>query len=149
MKKLFIVITILFLALFGVTGCDAKKTRHELETVEVASYVKDEVSIVGGKIFFCIFGSYTKNTKTMQRYIFLAKNGKDDSYKINDIHVYSNEADEPIGGKLFHVYFKYIESSEKPYVEYSYDKVGRDAYYWLHLTRDTVLELAQDMFRDM
>lgn len=149
MKKLFIVITILFLTLFGATGCSSKKTRHELETVEVASYVKEGASIVGGKIFFCIFGSYTKKTTTMQRYIFLAKNGKDDSYKINDIHVYSNEADEPMGGKLFHVYFKYIEPGEKPYMEYSYDEIGRDHYYWLYLERNTVLELAQDMFRDM
>lgn len=149
MKKIFVLFSILFLAIFGLTGCDSPKVSYDLETVEVSSYVKDEATIKGAHIFFCIFGSYKKDSKIMQRYIFLAANGKDDAYKINDIHVYSNEADEPMGGKLFHVYFKYIKPGEKPYVEYSYNKVARDVYYWLHLTRDTVLELAQDMFRDM
>lgn len=149
MKKLFVLLSILFLSIFGLTGCESSKQSYDLETIEVSSYVKEEAQISGAHIFFCIFGSYKKNTKIMQRYIFLAKNGKDDAYKINDIHVYSNEADEPISGKLYHVYFKYIEPDEKPYMEYSYDKTGRDVYYWLHLTRDTVLELAQDMFRDM
>ena len=149
MKKLFVLLSILFISIFGLTGCESPKQSYNLETIEVSSYVKDEATISGAHIFFCIFGSYKKDSKIMQRYIFLAANGKDDAYKINDIHVYSNEADEPTSGKLYHVYFKYIESTEKPYVEYSYDNVGQDAYYWLHLTRDTVLELAQDMFSDM
>lgn len=149
MKKLFVLLSILFLSIFGLTSCESPKQSYDLETIEVNSYVKEEVHISGAHIFFCIFGSYKKDYKTMQRYIFFAKNGKDDAYKINDIHVYSNEADEPMGGKLFHVYFKYIEPDEKPYVEYYYDRVGQDVHYWLHLTRDTVLELAQDMFRDM
>ena len=148
-KKLFVTLSIALTSIFCLASCGGEIHKYSLESIDVSSYVKEEAHISGAHVFFLIFGSYSKNTKVIQRYIFLAKNGQRDSYKINDIHVYSNEADEPMSGKLFHVYFKYIEPSETPYVEYSHDKLERHYYYWLCLPRENVLELAQDMFRDL
>lgn len=155
MKRLMTLISILFMSLFCLTGCNEIHTGN-LETINAANYVKEEETskLSGGMLFFCIFGSYTKtkDEKVVQRYIFLAQNGPRNSYKINDVHVYSNENDEPkdMSYTPSHVYFIYTEEGETPYLEYQYKEAPYDEYnYWLHLPRSTVLEIANDMFKDM
>lgn len=144
MKKLFKMLPILFTSMFCLTACNEIYS-YPLEKIKVTSYVKEEAHVSGAMIFFCIFGSYTKSSTTVQRYIFLAKNGPRDSYKINDIHVYPTHNHN----NNEYVYFNYIEDEENSYLEYQYDYGSGDHNYWLHLPKDTVLELASDMFRDM
>ena len=144
MKKLFKMLPILFTSMFCLTACNEVYS-CPLETIEVSSYVKETVHVSGGMIFFCIFGSYTKSSTTVQRYIFLARNGPRDSYKINDIHVYPTHNYD----YRDHVYFNYIEDDETPYLEYQNIDATGEYNYWLHLPKDTILELASDMFRDM
>lgn len=152
MKKLLTLISILFMSLFCLTGCGEKIHKGNLETINAVSYVKEEETskLNGAVFFFCIVGSYTneKNSIPVQRYIFLAQNGPRESYKINDVHVgIKDPVDERYRN---HVYFKYIEETETPYIEYQ-SKQGLDweNNYWLHLPRDKVLEIAYDMFKDI
>ena len=154
MKKLFLLIISLFMAMFCLAGCDEGEIyASNLEHIEVTSYVKEEetVKLIGAKIFFCIFGSYTHETnhEIMQRYIFLAQNGPRDSYKINDIHVYSNN-NTSCNCIRSHVYFIYTQEGETPYLEYQKKEImENENNYWLHLPRTSVLEIANDMFKDM
>lgn len=138
-KKLFITLSLAITSIFCLNACN-EIYKYPLESIEVSSYVKEEAHISGVSIFFCIFGSYSKSSKIVQRYIFLAKNGPRDSYKINDVHVYE-------GGE-YQVYFKYTNENEIPYLEYQ-SYYHEESRYWLYLPRSTVLELAQDMFRDL
>lgn len=157
MKKLFGLIAILFMSLVSLTGCN-EIHKGNLETIDVASYVKEEETskLTGGKVFFCIFGSYThtKTSVVVQRYIFLAQNGSRNSYKINDVHVGIKDPIDP--EYTNHVYFKYIEEGETPYLEYQdnhkLDEHACDCWehnYWLYLPRTAVLEIARDMFKDI
>lgn len=151
MKKLIALLSILVMSLVTLTGCNEIHTGH-LETLDVASYVKEEETskLSGAMIFYCIFGSYThtKEQKPVQRYIFLAQNGPRDSYKINDVHV--ADGLEDTHGYESHVYFIYTEEGETPYLEYQKEEAPSCNYnYWLHLPRSTVLEIANDMFKDI
>ena len=151
MKKFLKLISILFVSLFCLTSCNDIH-QGNLETIDVTSYVKEEETskLSGALIFFCIVGSYTHSKKQIpvQRYIFLAQNGPRDSYKINDVHVADGLEDSH--GYESHVYFIYTEDGETPYMEYQKDELYHSDYnYWLHLPRDTVLEIANDMFKDM
>ena len=155
MKKLLTLVSILFMSMLCLTGCN-EIHRGNLETIDVTSYVKEEEisKLTGGKVFFCIFGSYTnvKLQAPVQRYIFLAQNGPRESYKINDVHVYGNLNDEPkdLTFKPSYVYFIYTQEGEEPYLEYQHYQGVDEAYnYWLHLPRNKVLEIANDMFKDM
>lgn len=147
MKKFFTLISVMLMSVLCLTGCDHPIHTCPLETVEVSSYVKEEVKISGAAVFFCIFGSYKKDSHIIQRYIFLAGNGPRDSYKINDVHVYNDYYGIP--GPEYHVYFNYIEEGAQPYLEYRDIGVnGWDMEYYLYLPKTTVLEIANEMFRD-
>lgn len=155
MKKLIALLSILVMSLVSLTGCN-EIHKGNLETIEVTNYVKEEETskLSGAMVFYCVFGSYTHATthKVIQRYIFLAQNGPRNSYKINDVHVYSNLADEPkeLSYTPSYVYFIYTEEGEEPYLEYQYKEAPDDAYnYWLHLPRSKILEIANDMFKDL
>lgn len=153
MKKLMTLIAVLFMSLFCLTGCN-EIHRGNLETIEVTSYVKEEETskLTGGMLFYCIFGSYKKTdtSKTIQRYIFLAQNGPRDSYKINDVRVYSDPNDEPVNYVASYVYFIYTEENETPYLEYQKEEgMETKQNYWLHLPKASVLEIANNMFRDL
>ena len=151
MKKLLTLISILFMSMFCLTGCN-EIHKGELETIEITSYVKEEEvsKLEGAMIFYCIFGSYTsaKTEKPVQRYIFLAQNGPRESYKINDVHV--GDGLQTDDGYTNHVYFKYIEERETPYLEYQkVEPPGKEYNYWLYLPKSKVLEIANNMFKDI
>ena len=82
----------------------------------------------------------------------MAQNGPRNSYKINDIRVYSDKNEEPdYGYTPSAVYFIYTEEGETPYLEYQKEETFNETRnnYWLHLPKASVLEIATNMFKDM